>query len=61
MDCMRLQNENSSLRGQKRKLEEDLYDERCKTVKIDKLKEAVAKNKEIRETSSIQEKVKRRA
>ena len=30
----RLQNENSELRGQKRKLEDDLKEERCKIGKI---------------------------
>ena len=48
MGCARLQNENNDLRGQKRKLEDDLKEERCKKAKIEqKLKEAVTKNKEI--------------
>ena len=57
MDCVMLQNENSELRGQKRKLEDDITEERCKKAKIEqKLKEAVAKNKEI--TGKFQKKVK---
>ena len=48
MGCVRLQNENNDLRGQKIKLEDDLKEERCKKAKIwQKLKEAVTKNKEI--------------
>ena len=34
LDSARLQNENSELRGQKRKLEDDLKEERCKIGKI---------------------------
>ena len=46
MDCVMLQNENNELRGQKRKLEDDLTEERCKKAKIEqKMKEAVVKNK----------------
>lgn len=52
-----LQNESNELRGQKRKLEDDLTEERCKKAKIEqKTKEAVAKNKEI--TSKFQKKFK---
>ena len=48
MDCVRLQNENIELKGQKRKLEDDPKEERCKKGKIEeKLKEAKAHNKEI--------------
>lgn len=43
-----LQNENDELRGQKRKLEDHITEKRCKKAKIEqKLKEAVAKSKEI--------------
>lgn len=57
MDCVMLQNENNELRGQKRKLEDDLKDEKCKKAKIEqKMKEAVAKNKDI--TSKFQKKFK---
>ena len=57
MDCVMLQNENNELRGQKRKLEDDITEERCKKAKIEqKLKEAVAKNKEI--TGKFQKKFK---
>ena len=39
LDSARLQNENNELRGQKRKLEDDLKEERCKIGKIgEKLK-----------------------
>ena len=58
MDCVMLQNENNELRGQKRKLEDDLTVVRCKKAKVEqKLKEAVAKNKEI--TGKFQKKFKR--
>lgn len=48
LDCARLQNENIKLTGLKRKLENDLEEERVKKAKIEeKLKEAVCQNKEI--------------
>ncbi|KAL9970448.1 hypothetical protein ACROYT_G022824 [Oculina patagonica] len=48
LDCARLQNENTKLTGLKRKLENDLEEERAKKSKIEKkLKEAVSQNKEI--------------
>lgn len=58
LDCVKLQNENSELKGQKRKLEDDLKEERCKKAKIEqKLQEAKAQNKEI--TGKFKQKFKR--
>ena len=48
MDNVRVQNENIELKGQKRKLEDDYKQERCKKSKLEKkLKEEKARNKEI--------------
>ncbi|KAJ7391496.1 hypothetical protein OS493_018545 [Desmophyllum pertusum] len=58
LDYARLQNDNNDLKGQKRKLEDDLKEESCKKAKIEKkLKESVAKNQEI--TCKFQKKFKR--
>lgn len=58
LNCARLQNDNIDLKGQKRKLEDDLKEERFKKAKIEKeLKAALAKNQEI--TGKFQKKFKR--
>lgn len=58
MGWVRLQNENSELKGQKRKLKDDPKEERCKKGKIEeKLKEAETHNKEI--TGKLRKKFKR--